>query len=116
MCVYSIFTTIITETPRLLLADGNALRSYDISSTRDDRPSFLSETTNASRIDSIAVDLVGHQWTAYMLSYHSKAILQTDITSLQGSRRIARSLTKRQSSQSQKPQTISPPRVIVSRV
>lgn len=68
--------------------------------------------SSASRIDSVAVDLVGDHWAAYMLSYHSKKILKTDITSLKSTGVHYRS--RRHSSTAAKPQSMAPSQVIVS--
>ena len=104
----------LSENPYLILADGYVIRSYEMARDSNDRPSFLSYSDSISRIDSVAVDLTGKQWSAYLLSYHSKAILQADITSLKRVAGKTSRLSKRQSSTAVKPQSISQFRQLVS--
>lgn len=110
----------VEEAPYLLIADGHALRSFDLyktsSASLDDRPSFISVVEPSSRIDSVTADMTGEQWTAYMLSYHSNVILKTDITSLRTNYRKRRSSPNSipQQSTAIKSQTRSVAEVIVS--
>lgn len=115
------FILLVTEPPYLLIADGHYLRSFDLLRKSGpsvvERPSFTTNVNSTSRIDSVTVDLTGSRWTAYMLSYHSKSILQTDITSLQKKKNAkikSAARRKAQSSTAVKPAAMSPSTVIVS--
>lgn len=87
LCIY------FAESPYLLLAEGYSLRSIALNARADDlRPAYVHYFNETSRIDSVSVDLTGDQWTAYILSYHTKSILKTNITSLQNNSRKRRAI------------------------
>lgn len=91
---YIEFGSYISDPAYLLLAEGYTLRSVELRKRDDDRQSthvyYFNET---SRIDSISIDTTSNQWTAYILSYHKKSILKTNMTSLQKNDRRKRGVT-----------------------
>lgn len=84
----------ISDPAYLLLAEGYTLRSVELRERDDGRqPTRVYYFNETSRIDSISIDTTSNQWTAYILSYHKKSILKTNITSLQNNDRRKRAVT-----------------------